>query len=426
MGLLNQIGMANPSLVFSHIDAENLRKKQVADMERWRQEQQAFQREQAGLMAPYRQLQARSMQQQIDNYRTPEQQQEAEIEAYRRKQEIENRFRKPEKPQLVVSNDEYGNPRFFLYDATGIRQVGGSGGGSTGGQQPPGQMTPPVPSAPVGATSAQPQQPAPPMSTKQPQTMGLNIGPKTSGGLLSGFLSAPVPQTPQPGPEAYSAPTSSPARAKAQGQTQTTDGTQFQVGRTYDASGSAVNAPGMARYENPQDMRMPDGSLKSVQWDKLGRFYRILGDATKPDPESKPLPFEQASKLAGLKNAYSQVQSLAGGLFDQDGKFKRGTAAMAMLPGTPEAKYEKQAYQAVEAWLRAMSGAAVPESEVKRYMDAYMPRPWDDPTVARDKLSRMQAQYTETMGLMGRPMKQEQQQPQGGVLRYNPKTGRFE
>lgn len=426
MGLLNQIGLSNPGLVFSQIDRENLLKRQaLAQEQRWK-EQQALQREQNATLAPYRALQAKMLEQQMQDYRTPEQKQAAEIEAYRRKQEIEQMFRRPEKPQLVVSNDEYGNPRFFLYDAAGIRQVGGSGGGSSGGQQTPGQATHPVQPNHVGATSVQPQQPAPPTSTKQLPTMGLNLGPKTSGGLLSGFLSAPVPQASQPGPEAYRAPTSSPAGNEARAQGQAQAGTQFQVGQTYDASGSAVQAPGLARYENPQDMRMPDGSIKSVQWDKLGRFYRVLGDATKPDADSKPLPFEQASKLAALKNAYQQVESIGNGLFTPAGEYKRGTAALSYVPGTPEAKYEKQAYQAVEAWLRAMSGAAVPESEVKRYMDAYMPRPWDDPAVARDKLSRMQAQYTETMNLMGKPMKQEQQPQGGGILRYNPKTGRFE
>lgn len=423
MGLLNQIGLSNPGLVFSQIDRENLLKRQaLAQEQRWK-EQQALQREQQAALAPMRALQMKSMQQQIDNYQTPEQKQAAEIEAYRRKQEIENLFRRPDKPQLVVSNDEYGNPRFFLYDANGIRQVGGPGG-SAGVQQPQstsGTTVQPQPQPDQG------QQQAQSVSLKQPSSMDQGMSIQTRGGLLSGFLNAPVPQIPSPGDAgAYRSPTSSPARNDAQAQGQSPAGARFQVGQTYDASGATVAAPGMARYENPQDMRMPDGSIKSVQWDKLGRFYRVLGDATKPDADSKPLPFEQASKLAALKNAYQQVESIGNGLFTPAGEYKRGTAALSYVPGTPEAKYEKQAYQAVEAWLRAMSGAAVPESEVKRYMDAYMPRPWDDPAVARDKLSRMQAQYTETMNLMGKPMKQEQQPQGGGILRYNPKTGRFE
>lgn len=96
MGLLNQIGMANPGLVFSQIDRENLLKRQMMNQEnRWK-EQAALQREQAGLMAPYRQAQAELMQRQMQDYMTPAQKQAAELDAYRQKQEIDARYRKPD------------------------------------------------------------------------------------------------------------------------------------------------------------------------------------------------------------------------------------------------------------------------------------------------------------------------------------------
>lgn len=116
-GLLNQIGMANPGLVFSQVDRENLLKRQLQQQEAWRNQQAAMQREQMQALAPYRQLQAQMLERQVNDYRTPEQKQAAEIEAYRRKQEIENLFRRPEKSSYQYFDRADG---VYAYDpATG-------------------------------------------------------------------------------------------------------------------------------------------------------------------------------------------------------------------------------------------------------------------------------------------------------------------
>lgn len=119
--------------------------------------------------------------------------------------------------------------------------------------------------------------------------------------------------------------------------------------------------------------------------------------------ESKPLPFDQAAKLSAIKSSYDQIQDLADSLFDPEtGEFKRGDAAKAKLPGTAEARYNLKGQQALETWLRAMTGAAVTEDEMNRYIKMYLPQPWDDADVALDKLDRLQKLYTGTLENMGR------------------------
>lgn len=54
--------------------------------------------------------------------------------------------------------------------------------------------------------------------------------------------------------------------------------------------------------------------------------------------------------------------------------------------GTPARKYDSASFRAVEGLLRSRSGAAVPETEVRRYMNANLPRIGDSQEAARFKL----------------------------------------
>lgn len=60
---------------------------------------------------------------------------------------------------------------------------------------------------------------------------------------------------------------------------------------------------------------------------------------------------------------------------------------LASLPESPGARqYDSAAFRAVEGLLRARSGAAVPETEVRRYMNANLPRVGDSKTTRDAKL----------------------------------------
>ena len=60
----------------------------------------------------------------------------------------------------------------------------------------------------------------------------------------------------------------------------------------------------------------------------------------------------------------------------------------AALPGKLGARsYDSAAHRAVEGLLRARSGAAVPETEVRRYMENYLPKVGDTAKDVQSKLS---------------------------------------
>lgn len=147
-------------------------------------------------------------------------------------------------------------------------------------------------------------------------------------------------------------------------------------------NGRPTYVEGMGGFANP------DGTFTPVQF---------------PDkaPDKKALPFDKASKLAGVEASYNDIQEVVGGLFDEKGNFKRSSSLLGYVPGTEAAEYENKGRAAVEAWLRAMTGAAAPKHEVDNYMSLYFPKPWDAPEVALKKLEGLEARLTGTMSNMG-------------------------
>ena len=123
------------------------------------------------------------------------------------------------------------------------------------------------------------------------------------------------------------------------------------------------------------------------------------------------LPFDQATKAAGVLQAQQQLKNVVSGLFDENGNFKRSTALASMIPGTDAAQYDKQATQALEAWLRAMTGAAITKEELNSYRDMYMPRPWDSEEVAKDKITRLNALFSSSLDMMGSKLPSSARKP---------------
>lgn len=123
------------------------------------------------------------------------------------------------------------------------------------------------------------------------------------------------------------------------------------------------------------------------------------------------LPFDQATKAAGVLQAQQQLENVVSGLFDENGNFKRSTALASMIPGTDAAQYDKQATQALEAWLRAMTGAAITKEELDSYRDMYMPRPWDSEEVAKDKITRLNALLSSSLDMMGSKLPSSARKP---------------
>lgn len=86
---------------------------------------------------------------------------------------------------------------------------------------------------------------------------------------------------------------------------------------------------------------------------------------------------------------------------------------------------------AIEAALRAMTGAAAPESEVQRYEDLFMPKATDPPQVVQQKLDALDRFLTNAVEIAtrGRRTEEPSQAPQQTTrprLRFNPDTQELE
>lgn len=118
---------------------------------------------------------------------------------------------------------------------------------------------------------------------------------------------------------------------------------------------------------------------------------------------------EQAAKTELLANGIKDVQRYRDLVF-KDGKPDRGiivgmsTPGMAGVPGTSSRLAYSYIYNAVEAKLRAESGAAVPESEVQRVAKRFVPSPLDNDETIKSKVDRLEEFLGGSLGrIKGQP-----------------------
>lgn len=62
-------------------------------------------------------------------------------------------------------------------------------------------------------------------------------------------------------------------------------------------------------------------------------------------------------------------------------------------------EYDALAFNTIDALLRARTGAAAPESEIRRYVNKLIPRAGDSPSTIQTKLRELQASFDETLAL---------------------------
>lgn len=126
------------------------------------------------------------------------------------------------------------------------------------------------------------------------------------------------------------------------------------------------------------------------------------------DPSPKAMPPEQAAKLQMVQQGINTVQQAEQMLFGPDGKtFNRGLMAESnmplvggSMPGSEGAGVRALLLSAIEARLRAESGAAVPPEEVRRAAERFMPNAYDSPEVARQKIQLLKEGLQGGIGLM--------------------------
>ena len=140
-------------------------------------------------------------------------------------------------------------------------------------------------------------------------------------------------------------------------------------------------------------------------------------DRTDPLSELEPVPGgpadrmtpEQAAKTQMVAQGVADLDSARKILFDEDGNLNRSVIAQSNIPGLGGAVPGTQGvllrsllWNAVNAQLRAESGAAVPEPEVDRAVERFLPSPFDTPETAKAKIDRLQGLLSGTLQASGR------------------------
>lgn len=159
-------------------------------------------------------------------------------------------------------------------------------------------------------------------------------------------------------------------------------------------------------------------------WNEDGSLSAIPGG-----PATK-IPAADAAKIAALQTAEKSFED-AKSFYEKSDFVDRGNQ---MLNRGKAGRAERTVRLAVESALRAMTGAAAPDSEVESYMNLFGPSAWDTPATARDKLDRLQdflanlrANIEQGRGpALGAPTQVDGMPPQTQRLRYNPETGELE
>lgn len=160
---------------------------------------------------------------------------------------------------------------------------------------------------------------------------------------------------------------------------------------------------------------------------------RDMVDYKDEKKKQEPLSPEQAAKVGMVNQAYLVVDDVRKNIFDDKGELQSAYLVKSYIPGTEAAGVRQNMVRSIEAALRIASGAAVPETEVNRYASMYIPTPYDNKDVARQKLDALQGFYRDTLSRSktgGMPLATSgaapAAMPQARVRTFNPTTGRLE
>jgi hypothetical protein len=183
--------------------------------------------------------------------------------------------------------------------------------------------------------------------------------------------------------------------------------------RWRELANTEINAQKLTQEKtgrNVQFVELPTG--KMVNGKAEIQSYAVVGrneDGTpKLVPQGKPAPKgslvdvnvggmtpEQAAKTQLVDTAISDLTTfrgmiLPGGKVDRAMVLGLNTPGFAGAPGTDARTAYSLIYNAIEAKLRAQSGAAVPEIEVEREVARFVPSPLDNDATIKSKLDRLE------------------------------------
>jgi len=107
------------------------------------------------------------------------------------------------------------------------------------------------------------------------------------------------------------------------------------------------------------------------------RFDPYTGEVISETPTVAPkgMPAETAGRLALVSGGVKELETLKNLVFNKDGTVNRQNLANAMI-GTPWTKgrnIKNMLFRIIDPIMRAATGAAVPEPELRRYINSYTP-----------------------------------------------------
>ena len=142
---------------------------------------------------------------------------------------------------------------------------------------------------------------------------------------------------------------------------------------------------------------------------------------------------ESAGKVALIKQGAQDITRFSDLISDGKGGFNRSKILALNAPGKIGARTEYSTlFNAINSRLRLESGAAVPETEVKRAMTIFAPSAMDSDETIRSKMQRMEEFFASAEQEIGQgrgavPIKSSENQPmssfQEGQTATNPQTG---
>lgn len=215
------------------------------------------------------------------------------------------------------------------------------------------------------------------------------------------------------------------------------DGTKVKV--PYNRFGQQVGGPQMFMSE--------PAPVETFEYEQNGVKYSVVRNKRTGQPMTNPVPIEApkpgstdtAGKLSLSANAQKMLPKIRGLIFTESGDLDKKTLAGASSPfggiGDKGRQLKSVFMDALDARIRAATGAAVTKDEWPAYFTMYLPSPFDSKVLAEDKLNRLEqflSGYVTTLDPSGAQrgrIGSNASSNKTGVAAdkfYNVKTGRLE
>lgn len=183
----------------------------------------------------------------------------------------------------------------------------------------------------------------------------------------------------------------------------------MQQGKGSGPNMQVVEVDGMKYNWNPQTGQLGQALGKSSNRDQPAPSgYRFAADGKTleaiPGGPATKMPAEVAGRVAMLDTAMKDMPSAIEFFVGKDGKGSGNSVGSEALGWTfNSGEYGRAARtirMAIESGLRAMTGAAAPESEVKNYENMFLPSPVDTIETRKQKLSALQDFMVQAKSIM--------------------------